>query len=204
MRPDAAGLAAAIEALKSGEPIVIPTDTVYGLAVRAGDPLALDRVFALKKRPAEKAVAVLVGDVGQASEFAHVNKYERRVAERCWPGALTLILNRLENADQSIGRADGTIGVRCPNHPFVRMLALAVGPLATTSANLSGAPTPVEAHEAASALDGDVALTIDDGVCDGQASTVARVDRDGDIMVLRQGEFTQRQLEKIARPGLGG
>ena len=156
MKPDASGLAAAIEAIKAGEPVVLPTDTVYGLAVRAGDPDALDRVFALKRRPAERSIAVLVGDVDQAAELALINKYERRIADRCWPGALTLVLNRLETVDPSIGREDGTVGVRCPDNAFVRMLALAAGPLATTSANISGEPTPVVANEAAAALDGTV------------------------------------------------
>ena len=201
MKPDATGLAAAIEALNAGEPIVVPTDTVYGLAVRAGDAAALDRVFVLKRRPAERSVAVLVGDVDQATEFAALNEYERRVADRCWPGALTLVLDRLATADASIGRADGTVGVRCPDNPFVRMLALAVGPLATTSANLSGEPTPVEAAAAAGALDGSVAIAIDGGRCEGVASTVARVDVDGDIMVLRQGQYSRRDLEEIARRG---
>ncbi len=199
MKPDAAGLAAAIEAIQAGEPIVVPTDTVYGLAVRAGDAAALDRVFALKRRPLERSIAVLVGDVDQAIEFATLNKYERRVAERCWPGALTLVLNRLHTADASIGRDDGTVGVRCPDNSFVRMLAFAVGPLATTSANLSGEPTPVDAASAAAALDGTVAVTIDGGPCEGTASTVARVDIDGDILVLRQGGYSQSDLQSIVR-----
>jgi len=199
MKPDASGLAAAILAIERGQPIVLPTDTVYGLAVRAGDRQALDRIFALKRRPAERSIAVLVGDVDQATEFAALNKYERRVVDGCWPGALTLVLNRLDEADKSIGRDDGTVGVRCPNSAFVRMLALAVGPLATTSANISGEVTPTEAEEAARRLDGDVAVTIDGGRCEGQASTVARVDHDGNILVLRDGAISQRQLEKIAR-----
>jgi L-threonylcarbamoyladenylate synthase len=198
VKPDATGLAAAIEALNSGEPIVVPTDTVYGLAVRAGDAAALDRVFALKRRPAERSVAVLVSDIDQATEFAALNTYERRVADGCWPGALTLVLNRLATADTSIGRSDGTVGVRCPDNPFVRMLALAVGPLATTSANLSGEPTPVEAAAAVEALDGSVGTAIDGGRCEGVASTVARIDIDGDIVVLRQGQYSQSDLEAIA------
>lgn len=198
--PDAAGLAAATEALQAGRPIVVPTDTVYGLAVRAGDPEALEQIFALKRRPTERSVAVLVADAGQASEFAALNEYERRVADTCWPGDLTLVLNRLATADASIGRDDGTVGVRCPDNPFVRMLTLAVGPLSTTSANLSGESTPVDAAAAAEALDGEVAVTIDGGPCTGQASTVARVDIDGGILILRQGRLTQRDLERIARP----
>lgn len=199
VKPDAAGLTAAIDAVTAGLPIVLPTDTVYGLAVRAGDEPAVERLFQLKRRPAERSIAILVGDAQQAAEFAHLNRYERRVVEECWPGALTLVLNRLASADPSIGRADGTVGVRCPNNSFVRMLALAVGPLATTSANLSGEPTPVDATGAAAALDGDVSVTIDGGPCEGSASTVARVDHDGDIMILRTGTYSQSDLECIAR-----
>jgi L-threonylcarbamoyladenylate synthase len=197
--PDVRGLAAAVEAIESGQPVVIPTDTVYGLAVRAGDSEAVDHIFKLKRRPIERAIAVLVADVDQVTEFAYLNRYERRIAKQCWPGALTLVLNRLPTVGASLGRGDGTVGVRCPDHPFVRMLALAVGPLATTSANLSGEPTPVEATAAATLLDGPVAVVIDGGPCDGQASTVARVDRDGDVKVLREGFYTQRQLEQLAR-----
>ncbi len=141
---------------------------------------------------------MLVGDVDQAAEFVALNSYERRVADTCWPGALTLVLNRLETADTSIGRDDGTVGVRCPDNPFVQMLALAVGPLATTSANISVEPTPVEAVDAARALDGSVAVVIDGGRCEGVSSTVARVDICGDVMVLRQGLYSQHDLEEIA------
>lgn len=199
IKPDAEGLAAAIEAVSAGLPVVLPTDTVYGLAVRAGDEPAVEKLFQLKRRPVERSIAILVGDAQQAAEIAHLNRYEQRVVEQCWPGALTLVLNRLDTADPSIGRTDGTVGVRCPNNAFVRMLALAVGPLATTSANLSGEPTPVGAVQAAAALDGDVSVTIDGGPCEGSASTVARVDHDGDIMILRTGVYTQAELERIAR-----
>ena len=199
VKPDAAGLGAAIDAIAAGLPVVVPTDTVYGLAVRAGDQAAVERLFQLKRRPAERSIAILVGDVQQAAEIAHLNRFEQRVVEECWPGALTLVLNRLASADPTIGREDGTVGVRCPDNAFVRMLALAVGPLATTSANLSGEPTPIEAASAAAALDGDVSITIDGGPCQGSASTVARVDHDGDIMILRAGAYTQSDLERIAR-----
>lgn len=199
LTPDAAGLAAAIEAIEAGEPVVLPTDTVYGIAVKSGDVEALDRLFQLKQRPVERSIAVLVADVDQAAEFASLNRFERRIAEHCWPGALTLVLTRSENASAAIGRDDGTVGVRCPGHSFVRKLALAVGPLATTSANISGEPTPADAAAAALSLDGDVAVIIDGGRCEGQASTVARVDPGGDIMVFREGALTRVELEKIVR-----
>ena len=107
------------------------------------------------------------------------------------------MLNRRGDVDATIGRSDGTVGVRCPNNPFVRLLALAVGPLATTSANISGQPTPVEPSQAEAVLDGPVEVVIDGGRCEGQASTVARVDHDGDILILRAGNYTQADLERI-------
>lgn len=195
--PNESGLSAAVEAINAGQPVVIPTDTVYGLAVRAGDTAGLDRVFALKQRPAERSIAILVGDTQQAEALATLNDYEQRLVEHCWPGALTLVLNRRSDVADTIGRSDGTVGVRCPNNPFVRRLALAVGPLATTSANISGQPTPVEPDQAAAALDGPVEVVIDGGRCEGQASTVARVDHDGDILILRAGNYTQADLERI-------
>lgn len=188
--PGDEALHAAAEALRRGQPIVVPTDTVYGLAVVAGDPDALDRLFELKQRPRERSIAVLVADLAQAETLATFSAPARAAAEAHWPGALTLVGDRLAGVDPSVGRDDGTVGVRCPGHQFVRALAAAVGPLATTSANLSGAPTPAEAEAAAAALDGDVVLVVDDGPCAGVASTVARLDADGNVTVFRQGDVT--------------
>ncbi len=186
--PDETGLAAAAAALRSGQPIVVPTDTVYGLAVIAGDPDALDRLFALKRRPRERSIAVLVADRDQAETLAVFNESTTHAADTHWPGALTLVVDRHDHIDASVGRDDGTVGVRCPGHDFVRALAAEVGPLATTSANLSGQDTPELAIDAAEALDGDVIVVVDGGPCSGTASTVARIRDDGEIIVFRQGE----------------
>lgn len=187
--PDADGLAAAAAALRAGQPIVVPTDTVYGLAVIAGDPDALDRLFELKRRPRDRSIAVLVADRTQAESLATLSPPAAAAADVHWPGALTLVVDRHEHIDDSVGRDDGTVGVRCPGHEFVRALASEVGPLATTSANLSGHDTPEGAVDAADALDGDVAVVVDGGPCAGIASTVARIADDGVITVFRQGEL---------------
>lgn len=192
--PDDAGLDAAISALMAGHPIVIPTDTVYGLAVGAGDPQALDRLFALKRRPAERSIAVLVADLEQAQSLASFSAAAKRAAERYWPGPLTLVVDRHSHVDDSVGRDDGTVGIRCPDQPFVRRLAEAVGPIAATSANLSGRPTPPDAAAAASELDGDVALVVDAGLLPGSPSTVARIDDDGPPTVFREGSVTVTDL----------
>ena len=196
-RPDAAGLAAATEAVLSGQPVVVPTDTVYGLAVRAGDGPAIDQIFALKQRPAERAIAILVSGIAQASELANITPSERLLAEAFWPGALTLVVERRADADPTIGRPDGTVGLRCPANPFVRELADAVGPLATTSANLSGQTTPPEALDAAEQLDGEVQVVIDGGTVGGDASTVARVQPDGSIVIFREGPIALAEMTEV-------
>jgi len=197
---DSEGLDAAIAALRSGEPVVLPTDTVHGLAVIAGDSAALERVFELKRRPAERSIAVLVASVDQAETLVEFSDAERRLGHAFWPGALTIIAHRRPDADPSIGRSDGTVGVRCPNEAFVRSLAERLGPLATTSANLSGESTPATALEAAVALVGNVALVIDDGERNGSASTVVRV-RDGGFEIVREGAIGGSQLAAELGPG---
>ena len=166
---DAAGLVdmAAAE-LRAGRAVIIPTDTVYGLAAL---PENVELLFELKQRPADKAVAILVARPADAEEIFDPLPATRRLMEECWPGALTIV-------------QDGH-GVRCPNHPLVQSLAAAVGPIATTSANLSGQPTPHTAAEAASAFP-TVQLVVDGGRLRAPASTVVEVSQSG-LTILRQG-----------------
>ena len=168
-RGDAASLVemAAAE-LRAGRAVIIPTDTVYGLAAL---PENVELLFELKQRPADKAVAILVALPADAEEFFDPLPATRRLMEECWPGALTIV-------------QDGR-GVRCPDHPLVQSLATAVGPIATTSANLSGQPTPHTAEEAASSFP-DVHLVIDGGRLQAPASTVVEVSHDR-LTILRQG-----------------
>ncbi len=187
---DEAGLAAAARAIEAGQPIVIPTDTVYGVAVRAGDADALATLFTLKRRPDDLSIAVLVADLDQAASIAAFGPGERAVADTFWPGALTLVLTRRAGVDDSVGRADGTVGVRCPDHRFVRDLARRVGPLATSLE---------EQRAAAESLDGEVAVIIDEGPCLGEASTVARIEADGRLTVFRSGALDPALLEQFAR-----
>ena len=166
---DAAGLVemAAAE-LRAGRAVIIPTDTVYGLAAL---PENVELLFELKQRPADKAVAILVATPADAEQMFDPLPATRRLMAECWPGALTIV-------------QDGR-GVRCPDHPLVQSLAAAVGPIATTSANLSGQPTPHTAAEAAAAFP-DVQLVIDGGRLQAPASTVVEVSQDG-LTILRQG-----------------
>ena len=154
--------------LRAGRAVIIPTDTVYGLAAL---PENVDLLFELKQRPPDKAVAILVARPADAEHMFDPLPVTRRLMDEFWPGALTIV-------------QDGC-GVRCPNHPLVHALASEVGPIATTSANLSGQPTPHTAAEAAAAFP-TVQLVIDGGQLQAPASTVVEVTADG-LSVLRQG-----------------
>ena len=154
--------------LRAGRAVIIPTDTVYGLAAL---PENVDLLFELKQRPQDKAVAILVAHPADAEQLFDPLPAARRLIKECWPGALTIV-------------QDGS-GVRCPDHPLVQALAAEVGPIATTSANLSGQPTPHTAAEAAAAFPA-VQLVIDGGQLQAPASTVVEVTENG-LNILRQG-----------------
>ena len=195
VHPDMAGLdrilvartaGSVADVLQAGGVVVLPTDTVYGLAVRADLPGAVDRLAELKDRAAEQPVAVLVASVEQAEAVGELPAWAHRLVEQWWPGPLTLVLRRRPGLDWDLGTPADTVGVRLPDHDLVRALAEAVGPLATTSANRHGETTPPTATEAAATLARPPDLVVDDGPCVGAASTV--VDATGpEPVVLRPG-----------------
>ena len=205
-QPPAAAVAAAASALRAGVVVVLPTDTVYGLAALPTVDGATGRVFALKGRSADVPLAVLCADAPQAlalADPAALSDDLLRLAERLWPGPLTIVLPRRPGLGYELGRPEATIGLRCPDHALVRAVAADVGPIATTSANPHGRPTPETAPEVAAALGDDgavVALVLDGGPCAGTPSTV--LDATGaDWRVLREGTLTLDDLKAAALAG---
>ncbi len=177
----------AAEVLVAGGVVVLPTDTVYGLAACPDDPEAVARVFELKGRGADVPIAVLCASPIQALGLAGtVHGEAARLAGEHWPGPLTLVLPRDPDLDWSLGEPRHTIGVRCPDDPLIRAIAERIGPIATTSANHHGEPTPVTAAAAAESLAGPVDLVVDGGTLAGRASSVIAV-LDDDPEVLRAG-----------------
>ena len=183
---DPAALEAAEVALLAGEPIVLPTDTVYGLAAL---PSSMEALYSLKGRPESLPIAVLVDSLDQAASVAAMSGAAGRLARAFWPGPLTIVRPRVDGP--------GTLAVRCPDHVFIHLLARRVGPLAVTSANRHGEATPAEARDVAASLAGDVALVIDGGPCHGVASTV--VDATGSqLTIIRAGPITEEQIRAAA------
>ncbi len=170
-----AARATAIERLRAGGIVALPTDTVYGIAADRSFPDAIERLFAANRRPPEKAVALLLADAAQADGLGIVGPAARVLGSRFWPGGLTLVLPRRPEAQLPAVLAAGapTVGVRVPDHPVPRALAAVLGPLPTTSANLSGRPDARDAAEIAATLGDAIALVIDDGpIHGGPGSTV--------------------------------
>jgi len=165
----------AVDLLRAGGIIAVPTDTVYGIAADIALPDAIERLFAAKGRPPEKAVAVLLADAAQAGELGIVSAAAAALAARFWPGGLTLVLPVRPDARLPRVLAGGapTIGVRVPDHASPRALAAALGPLPTTSANRSGEADARDAAEIAERLGDALALVLDGGpIRGGPASTV--------------------------------
>jgi L-threonylcarbamoyladenylate synthase len=170
-----AARAEAASLLRDGRVVAVPTDTVYGIAAWLELPDAIERLFAAKRRPPEKAVALLLADAGQAWTLGTTTPHAAVLAERFWPGGLTLVLPVRPEARLPRVLAAGapTIGVRVPDHPAPRALAAELGPLPTTSANVSGQPDARNAREIAELLGDNVALVLDGGpIRGGPASTV--------------------------------
>ena len=172
---DEAGRAIAIAALRQGEVVALPTDTVYGVAVDLGRPGALERLFEAKGRERDKAIVLLLAEAEQAAQVGEFTEPARVLAAFGWPGGLTLVLRQRPDAGLPPELTGGapTIGLRLPDHPAPRALAAVVGPLPTTSANLAGRPAAATAVEIVEQLGDTVAVVLDGGPARGPvASTV--------------------------------
>lgn len=196
---DATGREAAIEVLRAGGIVALPTDTVYGIAVTLGTPDGVERLCWAKERPPEKGIALLLADAAQAWDLGVSNAAARRLAAACWPGPLTLLLERRTDIQLPDALTAGlrTIGVRVPDHAAARALAAVLGPLPTTSANRSGGTDSLDAAAVVAQLGDLVDLILDGGPMHGTgASTVVDCTRDP-VVVLREGVLGERRIRDI-------
>jgi len=174
--------------------VAVPTDTVYGIACSVNNSAAIQSLYKIKIRESIKAIPVLIADLNQLDQVAKsLNDYAIKLAQSFWPGALTLIVakNLLLPANLTI---HPTVGVRIPDHDWLREIIRKTGPLAATSANISGEASPSTANQVLEQLNGRIELVIDGGECKGGiASTV--VDCSGEeFNILRNGSITPDQI----------
>lgn len=194
-------VARAAQALRAGDVVALPTDTVYGLAAAPAVAGATAALFALKGRGPDVPLAVLCASADEALGLADpdaVSDEVRRIGARLWPGPLTLVLPRRPGLAWPLGEPATTVGVRCPDHVLLRALAAEVGPLATTSANLHGEPTPPTAEGVAGQLGAGLGLVLDGGLCQAPPSTVVDATGPG-WRLLRAGTLDLDDIETAAR-----
>ena len=180
----------AVNELRNGRVVAVPTETVYGLVACWNSTAARQEIYRLKHRPADKRLQMLAADIDTAVQAGlKPNAMLRKIADAFWPGPPTVIVEANDG---------DTIGLRIPNHPFVlQLLRELKEPLATTSANLSGTPAAVTPEEAVANLDGRPALLIDGGrvtVTDGASSTVVSIIGES-LKLLRQGPVSLDDIQ---------
>jgi L-threonylcarbamoyladenylate synthase len=190
----ASELQAALKILQSGGLVAFPTDTVYGVGTLAFDNAAIESIYAAKQRPIEKAIPVLIGDINDLDKVAiHIPPMALTFARRFWPGPLTCVVPKRNTLPPAIS-VTSTVAVRIPDHADARALLNTVGPMAVTSANISGQPSPSTAQEVYDQLQGRIPLILDGGrTPGGMPSTL--VDCTGNSpIILREGPFSLQDL----------
>ncbi|MEX2183727.1 MAG: L-threonylcarbamoyladenylate synthase [Chloroflexota bacterium] len=194
---DEVGRALAVDVLRAGGIVALPTDTVYGIAAALATPGGIERLFAAKRRPPDKGVMLLLDDAAQADEIGVMTPAARALADAGWPGGLTVVVPQRPDVPLPTVLTGGaaTIGLRAPAHDAPRTLARAVGPLPVTSANVSGMAEAADAAGILEQLGDAVDLILDGGPAHGgPASTV--VDCTGELpIVLRVGALP---LDRVA------
>lgn len=196
---DPAALAEAVSWLKQGQPVAFPTDTVYGVGVAMDDVAGLERLYRVKERPPKMGIPLLLADVDDLRRVCPaVPEAAWRLAQRFWPGGLTIVLERREEISTWVTGEHAGVAVRLPAHPVPRELARRLGrPLAASSANRSGNPAPVTAAEVLAQLGGRLPLILDGGPCmAGQASTIVDLTVEPPLL-RRAGPIPRAQLEAV-------
>ena len=200
-----AGRAEAAAILRAGGIVALPTDTVYGIAVDLATPGGIERLFAAKRRPPERGIVLLLAEAEQAATIGDLGVAGQALAASCWPGGLTLVVRQALDTVLPPVLTGGapTIGLRVPDHAAPRALASVLGPLPTTSANLSGQPDALTAEAVLAQLGDAVDLVLDGGpAAGGRPSTVVDVSS-SPVRVLRAGAIPASRIgEMLAAAGV--
>jgi L-threonylcarbamoyladenylate synthase len=189
--------ARAAEVIRAGGLVILPTDTVYGVAADLWQAEAVTALYAAKQRPPDRAIPILLADRGDIHLVARaVPGSALRLAEAFWPGPLTIAVPRLERVPRIVSDLP-TVGVRIPDHAAARAVIRACGgALAVTSANRSGAANPLTAQQAAGSLGAGIALVLDGGPCPGGVPSTVVDASGGEIRVIRAGPISEAMLRR--------
>ena len=193
-----ANVAAAARLLAAGELVAFPTETVYGLGASAARADAVTALFRVKQRPLDRPLALLVAGEEMARDYVTVwPPLARKLARAFWPGPLTMVLPRSARVNDEVAAGGDTVALRAPNHAAAQgLVAQLGGAIATPSANLFGAPAPLEAAAVMAALGGRISLVLDGGRCRlGVASTIVAIAEE--VRILRHGAIDAAAIEAL-------
>jgi L-threonylcarbamoyladenylate synthase len=198
LAPDPAGIAAAAAILRSGGLVAFPTETVYGLGAHALNPLAVRRIFEAKERPADDPLIVHLHAARCVMQIAQPDQRAERLAERFWPGPLTLVLPKRDVVPREVTAGLGSVAVRVPSHPIAAaILREAAIPVAAPSANLFGRPSPTRAEHVLADLDGRIDAVLDGGPAEvGVESTIVDLTTP-QPRLLRAGGLPAERVEEV-------
>lgn len=193
----AAGLEAATRAVRSGQVVVLPTDTVYGVGCDAFDASAVAAVLAAKGRGREMPPPVLVPNLRTVDGLARgVPAYVRHLIDHFWPGPLTLVMESQPSLTWDLGETNGTVALRMPDHEIALALLAQAGPMAVTSANATGSPAAQTVAEAEAMLGAAVAVYLDGGPASGGVASTILDCTGGAPLTLREGALTRREVDE--------
>jgi len=194
-------LSYAVEVLKNGGLVGVPTETVYGLAGNGLDASAVSMIYEVKGRPTIKPLSLLVADIDVAATVCtEIPEDAKKLAEAFWPGPLTIVLPVRDTVPQIVTAGGSTVGVRCPDHPkTLELLRLAGVPAACPSANISDMPSPKSANDVLDFFDGKIPCVIDGGACTlGVESTIISL-VEKPYKILRQGALPEEDIKRVLR-----
>jgi L-threonylcarbamoyladenylate synthase len=184
-------------ALRKGELVVYPTETLYGLGANALDEGAVKRVFIAKNRPFDMPISIAVSDLQMMETVAVLDPVSRKLAQKLMPGPITLVLKKKPRVPDLVTAATDEVGIRMPNHPLALKLIQKFGPITSTSANLHSRPDPVNLKNAVKEMGESVAVYLDCGSTKlGKHSTIVAV-HDCEIEIIRQGVIPVKEIEAV-------
>lgn len=186
--------------IKSGEIVGVPTETVYGLGADATNADAVKKIFEAKGRPADNPLIVHVSDIEMMKQYTEdIPTVVYRLAEKFWPGPLTMVLSKKTNIPDLVTAGMDTVGIRMPSNESIRTIIKYLGkPIAAPSANKSGYPSPTTAQHVIDDMAGKIAAVVDDGPCTvGLESTVITFEGYDSVRILRPGVITPEQLKTV-------
>ncbi len=190
-------LQTALETLHAGELLAFPTDTVYGIGSFAFNADGARKIYAAKQRPPDKALPILLGNLSQIPLVAvNLPDAALKLAKHFLPGALTLVVPKHPDIPAEVSSLE-TVGIRIPDHAFARALLNAVGPMAVTSANISGAESPISADAVYQQLNGSLPLILDGGVTSGGTSSTVVDCTQPEIRILREGPISMQDIRAV-------